>query len=86
MTDLKSGSNSIDIDDIAVMSYTDWNNKQRTYNVTNSFDETQEVHEIKDNTASSEYAKEATIDVYIPIPANVSTGNYTANYTIGVYT
>ncbi|OYT58237.1 MAG: hypothetical protein B6U68_00425 [Candidatus Aenigmarchaeota archaeon ex4484_14] len=86
MTDLKYGSHTIDIDNITIMTYTDYQNKQRTYDVKNDFDETQEVYEIKDNIESTKYAKETTVTIEVSVPADVPPGNYTSTYTIGVYT
>ena len=81
-----SGSSStvIAIHDNVVMNYTDTQGNARTYNVTNTYNESAAVFGLQDLDATA--GTQANVSVFVKIPAGTQSGSYSTTFAFGLYT
>jgi len=83
MSDWVSGSNTIPIAGNVAMRYNSVSG-EKTYNVKNSYNETETVFALSDEDASKE-GIQATLTIRTNIPSETKPGSYKSTYAIGVY-
>ena len=86
MTDWALSTDStttIEVDGNANMTYTDNTSTSRTYQVHNTYNESEVVYALRDDSTKS--GKQSQVIVYVKIPSGTTSGTYTTTYSFGAY-